>query len=333
MKERKTQYVPFRLTISFNRLCLFVTATPLASAYIPPGVNDEDFVTSHTTECRISWTSDSTIAFTGYFPRDIVGTDILTYFYPGDLHILKEAFKEVVKGLGQPCRSPPVRLLIKNGCLITITSIWSSFMNPWKRHLEFLVGRHTVIEGPTNRDVFSTANVYEKEFLKDAFKDCFNTRNEIRAQLQERTDSSDKSKSAQKLSRFMGTLAIEEGSSKDESVYSQIPESTSEPVPTYEQLTNYENLTRCYGCCIKSKSSLLEIHAGSSTACLPAMRRGSNMGQTLLTSLPNRISTTQMTTIQKTQIQLGDPSSLLGPPRCMNQFRATTVHPRLQERT
>ena len=131
----------------------------------------------------------------------------------------------------------------------------------------------------------------------------------------------------------MGTLAIEEGSSKDESVYSQIPESTSEPVPTYEQLTNYENLTRFCGCCIKSKSSLLEIHAGSSTACLPAMRRGSNMGQTLLTSLPNRISTTQMTTIQKTQIQLGDPSSLLGPPRCMNQFRATTVHPRLQERT
>ena len=126
-------------------------------------------------------------------------------------------------------------------------------MNPWKRHLEFLVGRHTVIEGPTNRDVFSTANVYEKEFLKDAFKDCFNTRNEIRAQLQERTDSSDKSKSAQKLSRFMGTLAIEEGSSKDESVYSQIPESTSEPVPTYEQLTNYENLTRCYTCCIKKQ--------------------------------------------------------------------------------
>ena len=118
-------------------------------------------------------------------------------------------------------------------------------MNPWKRHLEFLVGRHTVIEGPTNKDVFSTANVYEKEFLKDAFKDCFNTRNEIRAQLQERTDSSDKSKSTQKLSRFMGTLAIEEGSSKNESVHSKILEPTCEPAPTYEQLTNYENLTRC----------------------------------------------------------------------------------------
>ena len=117
-------------------------------------------------------------------------------------------------------------------------------MNPWKRHLEFLVGRHTVIEGPTNKDVFGAANVYEKEFLKDAFKDCFNTRNEIRAQLQEKKDSSDKSKSTQKLSRFMGTMAIEEGSSKSESVHSQILESTSEPAPTYEQLTNYENLTR-----------------------------------------------------------------------------------------
>ena len=247
VKERKTQYVPFRLTISFNRLCLFVTATPLASAYTPPGVAEEDFVTSHTTECRISWTSDSTIAFTGFFPRDIVGTDILTYFYPGDLHILKEAFREVVKGLGQPYRSPPVRMLIKNGCLITISSIWSSFMNPWKRHLEFLVGRHTIIEGPSNKDVFSTANVFEKEFLKETFKDCLHMRNEVRAQLQERADPTIKSrKSAQKLSRFMGTLAIGEESSKDESSSSQILESTSEPVPTYEQLTNYENLTRSF---------------------------------------------------------------------------------------
>ena len=262
VKERKTQYVPFRLAISFNRLCLFVTATPLASAYTPPGVAEEDFVTSHTTECRISWTSDSTIAFTGFFPRDIVGTDILTYFYPGDLHILKEAFREVVKGLGQPYRSPPVRMLIKNGCLITISSIWSSFMNPWKRHLEFLVGRHTIIEGPSNKDVFSTANVFEKEFLKETFKDCLHMRNEVRAQLQERADPTVKSrKSAQKLSRFMGTLAIGEESSKDESSSSQILESTSEPVPTYEQLTNYENLTRSLSFFLShfSKSILLVL--------------------------------------------------------------------------
>ena len=243
VKERKTQYVPFRLTISFNRLCLFVTATPLASAYIPPGVKDKDFVTSHTTECRISWTSESIIAFTGYFPRDIVGTDILSYIYPSDLHILKEAFKELLKGLGQPCRSLPVRLLIKNGCLITITSIWSSFMNPWKRHLEFLVGRHTVIEGPTNKDVFSTAN--EKELLKETFKDCFNMRNEIRSQLQKKTDWRDISMSTQKLSTFMGTLSFEEESLKDESIRLQVLESKSEPAPTYEQLTNYQNLTRC----------------------------------------------------------------------------------------
>ena len=116
-------------------------------------------------------------------------------------------------------------------------------MNPWKRHLEFLVGRHTVIEGPTNKDVFSTAN--EKELLKETFKDCFNMRNEIRSQLQKKTDWRDISMSTQKLSTFMGTLSFEEESLKDESVRLQVLESTFEPAPTYEQLTNYQNLTRC----------------------------------------------------------------------------------------
>ena len=125
----------------------------------------------------------------------------------------------------------------------------------------------------------------------------------------------------------MGTLAIEEGSSKNESVHSQIVESTSEPAPTYEQLTNYENLTRSN---IKSVKSTLSP-PGSLTAYPPATRRGSNMEPTLLISLPNPILKTRMT-IPKTQIQLGDPSSLLGRAQCMNPSRDTTLDPLPQER-
>ena len=197
--------------------------------------------------------------------------------------------------------------------------------------MEFLVGRHTVVKGPTNKDVFGAGNVYEKEFIKDAFKDCFNTRNEIRAQLQERTDSSEKSKSTQKLSRFMGSLAIEEESSKSESVHSQILESTSEPAPTYEQLTSYENLTRCKIIQPQVKYQKY-IPPGSSTASLQATRRGSNMGSTLLTFLPSQILISRMK-IQKSQILAGDPSSLLEPARCMNPFRNSTLDPLPQERS
>ena len=244
VKERKTRYLPFRLTVNFNRLCLFVTAMPLSSAYITPGLDEQDFVISHTTDCKISWVSDSTVAFTGYFPRDLIGTDFLSYLHPADLHILKEVFKEVVKGQGEPCQSPPVRLVVKNGCLITISSVWSSSINPWRRHIEFLVGRHTVIRGPINKDVFSTATVYEKEIQKDSVKDL---KVDIRAHLQEKAGSSEKSKSHKKLSRFMGKLEKKNVSSKDENASSQILESsaeTSEHTPSYEQLTVHANLTR-----------------------------------------------------------------------------------------
>ena len=76
MKQRKTHYLPFRLTVNFNRLCLFVTAKPLSSAYITPGLDEQAFVISHTTDCKISWVSDSTVAFTGYFPGDLIGTGV-----------------------------------------------------------------------------------------------------------------------------------------------------------------------------------------------------------------------------------------------------------------
>ena len=121
-------------------------------------------------------------------------------------------------------------------------------MSTYKHLLTMVVMFTSHVNGQCKVDqqlrVSVASSTHLKVIWKDAFKDCFNTRNEIRAQLQERKDSSDKSKSTQKLSRFMGTMAIEEGSSKSESVHSQILESTSEPAPTYEQLTNYENLTR-----------------------------------------------------------------------------------------
>ena len=107
-----------------------------------------------------------------------------------------------------------------------------------------MVGRHTVIRGPTNKDVFSTATVYEKEIQKDSFKDL---KVDIRADLQEKTGSSEKSRSQKKLSRFMGKLEIKNVSSKDENASSRILESseeTTDHMPSYEQLTVHANLTR-----------------------------------------------------------------------------------------
>ena len=107
-----------------------------------------------------------------------------------------------------------------------------------------MVGRHTVIREPTNKDVFSTATVYEKEIQKDSFKDL---KLDIRADLQEKTCSSEKSKSHKKLSRFTGKLEIKNVSSKDENASSRVLESsaeTSEHTPSYEQLTVHANLTR-----------------------------------------------------------------------------------------
>ena len=92
-----------------------------------------------------------------------------------------------------------------------------------------------MIRGPTNKDVFSTATVYEKEIQNDSFKDL---KVNMRADLQGKTGSSENSK----LSQFMGKLKIKIVLSKDENACSRILESSAET--SYKQLTVHADLTR-----------------------------------------------------------------------------------------
>lgn len=56
---------------------------------------------------------------------------------------------------GKPFKSRPYRFKAKNGCYLTLDTIWSCFINPWSKKLEFVDAKHTILKGPSNKDVFA----------------------------------------------------------------------------------------------------------------------------------------------------------------------------------
>lgn len=84
--------------------------------------------------------------------------------------------EQVIKLEGASFRSKPYRFEVQNGGHVVLETEWSSFINPWTKKLEFVVGQHRVLKGPANPDVFRVprateygqlANISE-EVLKEA---------------------------------------------------------------------------------------------------------------------------------------------------------------------
>lgn len=98
---------------------------------------------------------EASIPFLGYLPQEMEGSDIFSFYHPGDLPYLKEVYENLMADQGKRVKSRPYRFKVKNGCYITMETNWSCFINPWSKKLEFVLGQHTVLKGPTNKDIFA----------------------------------------------------------------------------------------------------------------------------------------------------------------------------------
>lgn len=74
--------------------------------------------------------------------------------------MLKEVYETImIKGqTGASFLGKPHRFLTLNGCYVEVETEWSSFVNPfeWGHHLEFVIGNHRIIKGPSNPNIFVT---------------------------------------------------------------------------------------------------------------------------------------------------------------------------------
>ena len=90
---------------------------------------------------------------------------------------------------GTSFRSKPYRFVTQNGGYVVLETDWSSFVNPWREKIEFVVGHHRVLRGPMNPDVFQRSDNCHRSLLanisEEVFKESKIIQSEIRALLNE----------------------------------------------------------------------------------------------------------------------------------------------------
>uniref|UniRef100_A0A182VQU8 Period circadian protein n=1 Tax=Anopheles minimus TaxID=112268 RepID=A0A182VQU8_9DIPT len=187
-------YEPYRLVLTFREapaenaevmsgrsILLIISATPVKSVYKEPNESlcerELKFNTRHTTSGVLSYVDGNSVESIGYLPQDILGRSVMELYHPDDMPILRKAYETVmVKGqtAGASFVSQPYRFLVNNGCYIVLSTEWTSFVNPWSRELEFVIGNHRILQGPAIADVFvspfycQAQNQCSDEALKEA---------------------------------------------------------------------------------------------------------------------------------------------------------------------
>ena len=293
VKERKKKFRFFKMCVCFSEenspdphgirgelgecgIYLFITAIPLASPYNSP--HEEGpiksntnrlgmFATKHSAACSWTFLDENSVTLLGHFPHELEGTEIFDIIHPQDLNIVKESFENLV--FSKNCKSHNYRIRTRSGDFVTVVTTWSCFVNPWNQQLEFIHGKHQVLRGPKNPNIFSDP-CYEppEKASEEKLKISSEVQDSIRGILQNHVRKNQISKmisgrssteNKKKLSSFMGSLL--QGMAKSESFelnrsslhgavvignISPHQSDSSESPPSYNQLTYNENLTRFF---------------------------------------------------------------------------------------
>ncbi|CAD1471106.1 unnamed protein product, partial [Heterotrigona itama] len=232
-EARSNLYLPFHLTLSFRdfrdhateqqhkAMFLVVTAQPVHSAYKAPEetIISSVFTTRHTATCYLAHVDPDVVQYFGYLPQDMVGRSLFDFYHPEDLPFIKDIYETVIKLEGASFRSKPYRFGVQNGGYVVLETEWSSFINPWTKKLEFVVGQHRVLKGPASPDIFRVpyateysqlANISE-EVLKEAKIIQGEIRTLLDENIQRKSDITelDVSKRCKDLASFMENLLQE----------------------------------------------------------------------------------------------------------------------------
>ncbi|XP_050684139.1 period circadian protein isoform X2 [Leptidea sinapis] len=202
IRETIATFTPFLLKLSFRKICdeegevwyLLVQATPFISAFKAPNevvTKAVAFVLRHSSTGEIKYIDTESVPYLGYSPQDIVNKDAIAMYHPYDLEYLLHVYETIMK-VGSAPRSSPYRMMTQNGDYVKLETEWSSFFNPWSRKLEFIIGKHLILEGPTNPDVFQSPNPeVQNQFPEDDDNKAKSLRENIIKILNEPTTKSE----------------------------------------------------------------------------------------------------------------------------------------------
>ncbi|RWS16565.1 period circadian protein-like protein [Dinothrombium tinctorium] len=141
----------------FQTVCLVVNAVSIESVYqVPNEVSPAmtPFTTRHTASCHFSYIDSNTISYLGYLPQDLIGNSVFVFCKHEDFGTLREVYETLTSESSLSFCSNRHSFKAFNGDYVMLETDWSSYINPYSKKIEFVVGEHRVLRGPSNPDVF-----------------------------------------------------------------------------------------------------------------------------------------------------------------------------------
>ncbi|CAH0753179.1 unnamed protein product [Bemisia tabaci] len=287
--DRDVKYIACQFTLSFKEIvansessCFLnsphgifsvINVQPVFSAYTSSNevINSPKFMTRHSANGVFCHVDSLVVSYLGYLPQDMMNHSIFNFYCSEDLPMLRDVYKEVMSEQGHLVASKPYKFKCQNGSFAVIETEWSTFINPWTKNLEFVIGQHKVIQGPADVDVTvpsktedstpetdSQAELLKKEILEILQKPVNASNRVVKVQV---------SKRCRDLASFIETLVEEitkpetkndtqkdaNVSERDSVMLGEISphheygsKVSSETPPSYTQLNYNENIQRFF---------------------------------------------------------------------------------------
>ncbi|CAH1738264.1 period circadian protein isoform X1 [Aphis gossypii] len=190
--ENENYYQVCKLTITFKDLS-YVSTTPYSEQMARPQLvlvvkaqiihsaykcseekieNPIQFITKHNALFEWCYVDKFITSYFGYLPQNIIGRSIFDYYCIEDLTTIKEIHANLIKSKSISLKGNPYRFKCQNGDFAVVQTEWSNFVNPWSDRVEFVIGKHKIIQGPINPDVTTLADntITEDIAIKDNYE-------------------------------------------------------------------------------------------------------------------------------------------------------------------
>ena len=116
---------------------------------------DRTFITEHNTNLKITRVENRVVELLGFLPQDLENRSLLKFIHPEDLEKIKEIhFDMYNKNQLQNFNFEPYRWRCFNGSFVTVKSQWSCLKHPWNKHIDYIIGRHLIVDEPSNKNIF-----------------------------------------------------------------------------------------------------------------------------------------------------------------------------------
>lgn len=129
---------------------------------------ERSFISQHDVNLKFTRVENKVTELLGYLPQDMESRSIIKFIHMDDLAKIKlshidlfdrHAFFNAGSNARQPRFDSSItndiyRWRCYNGCYITVRTDWSCYIHPWQKQIDFIIGRHTVLDVPSNKNIF-----------------------------------------------------------------------------------------------------------------------------------------------------------------------------------